>query len=226
VKVAVDIMYVNKIPFFVSISRDIHFCTSEMLHDLKNQTILKAVGHVVNIYKTRDFRVTHILADGQLDSLSNEIAAMGIIANITAQDEHVPEIERHIRTLKERVQSIYNTLPFMSVTKRMLAELIYNCTFWLNCFPHSSGISATISPRTIITGKHIDYHKHCCLEYGEYVQTHEEHNNSMTSRTVGAIALRPSGNYQGSYIFLNLNTGRTMIRSNWTCIPMLSNVVE
>jgi hypothetical protein len=31
VKVAVDIMYVNKIPFFVSISRDIHFCTSEML---------------------------------------------------------------------------------------------------------------------------------------------------------------------------------------------------
>jgi ribonuclease HII len=155
VKVAVDIMYVNKIPYFVSISRDIHFCTSEMLHDLKNQTILKAVGHVVNIYKTRDFRVTHILADGQLDSLSNEIAAMGIIAKITARDEHVPEIECHIRTLKEQVRSIYNTLPFKSVTKRMLAELIYNCTFSLNCIPHSSGISATISPRTIITGKHM-----------------------------------------------------------------------
>jgi hypothetical protein len=48
----------------------------------------------------------------------------------------------------------------------------------------------------------------------------------MTSCNVGAIALRPSGNYQGSYIFLHLNTGRTMIRSNWSCIPMSSNVIE
>jgi hypothetical protein len=33
------------------------------------------------------------MAGRQLNSLSNEIVVMGIIANITAQDEHVPEIK-------------------------------------------------------------------------------------------------------------------------------------
>jgi hypothetical protein len=55
VTVAVDIMYVNKISFFVSISRDIHFCTSEMLDNLKIQTILRALRHVANIYKTWEY---------------------------------------------------------------------------------------------------------------------------------------------------------------------------
>jgi hypothetical protein len=33
------------------------------------------------------------MAGRQLNSLSNEIVVMGLIANITAQDEHVPEIK-------------------------------------------------------------------------------------------------------------------------------------
>jgi hypothetical protein len=58
------------------------------------------------------------MADGQLNSLSNEIVAMGFIANITAQDDHVPEIKCYIRTLKEQVQSICNRFPFKSVTRQ------------------------------------------------------------------------------------------------------------
>ena len=35
------------------------------------------------------------------------------------------------------------------------------------------------------------------LEFGDYVQTHEEQDNSMGTRTVGAIATRPTVNVQG-----------------------------
>jgi len=50
------------------------------------------------------------------------------------------------------------------------------------------------SPQKIITGSTIDYHLHCQLECGSYVQTDEAHGSSMQSRTIGDIALLPAGN--------------------------------
>jgi len=43
----------------------------------------------------------------------------GIMTNVTGHNEHVREVERYIRTVKERVQSTVNTLPF-----KKLLELI------------------------------------------------------------------------------------------------------
>jgi len=51
---------------------------------------------------------------------------------------------------------------------------VYNVVFWLNSFPHKDGVHATISPRTLITGLAIDYHKHCKIGFGTYVQVHKE----------------------------------------------------
>jgi len=76
---------------------------------------------------------------------------MGIILNVTSRDEHVPEIERFIRTVKERVRAIVNTLPLEQYPNRLIIEMVYNALFWLNCFPHKDGIHPTLSPRTIIT---------------------------------------------------------------------------
>jgi hypothetical protein len=166
------------------------------------------------------------LTDGQFEPLRSELSGMGVTLNTIARGEHVPGIKRHIRMLKERVRSVYNTLPFKKIPDRMLIELIYYCTFWLNSFPNTDGISRSLSPQTVVTGYNINYHKHCKLEFGEYVQTHKEHNKTMISRTVRVIALRPTGNYQGSYIFFNLNTGRTMSRNRWTMIPMPNKIIE
>jgi len=41
---------------------------------------------------------------------------------------------------------------------------------------------------------------------------HEQHNNSLFPRTVGAIALCPTGNEQGSYYLLSLHTGKRFIQ--------------
>jgi hypothetical protein len=58
----------------------------------------------------------------------------------------------------------------------------------LNVYPPKDGVSRHISPRELITGIQIDYNKHIRAEFGEYVQTHEQHDNSMKTRTTGAIA--------------------------------------
>jgi hypothetical protein len=81
----------------------------------------------------------------------------------------------------------------------MIIELVYASTFWLNMFPATDGITTTMSLRTIVAGRKLDYAKHCRLEFGTYVQVHEEHGISMAIQSTGAIALRLSGNTQGGY---------------------------
>ena len=65
------------------------------------------------------------------------------------------------------------------------------------------------------------------MEFGAYVQVFEDNNpsNTLRSRTLGAIALTPTGNAQGAYFFLSLATGHKISRHNWTEIPMTDTAI-
>jgi hypothetical protein len=91
--------------------------------------------------------------------------------------------------MKECTRSIYNMLPFKKMPARLVIEMVSASTFWWNSFPPVGGVSDTLSPRAIVVGLEIDFIKHCQLEFGTYVQTHEQSDNSMQSRTTGAIAM-------------------------------------
>lgn len=56
----------------------------------------------------------------------------------------------------------------------------------------------------------------CRVEFGEYVQTHKDHINSMDARTTSAIVTRPTGNAQGGQ-------GRC-INWNWNCLPKVLRI--
>ena len=107
----------------------------------------------------------------------------------------------------------------------LIIEMVCTINFWLNSFPSNNGISDVLSPRAIVTGSSLDFNKHCQIEFGSYVQTHEDHDNSMSTRTVGALALRPTGNAQGGHFFFSLSTGRIINRNHWTEIPMPADVI-
>jgi hypothetical protein len=102
----------------------------------------------------------------------------------------------------------------------MIIRLVSNALFWLNAFPHKDGVSSTLSPRYLLTGKHLDFTKHVCTEFGAYVQTHEEHTNNMNARTLGAICLGPSGNEQGGHFFMSLATGKRIHQNRLTDLSM------
>jgi hypothetical protein len=56
---------------------------------------------------------------------------------------------------------------------------------------------------------------------------HEEDTprNSQRPRTKGAISLGPSGNLQGGFKFMALNTGQKIVRRSWDAIPMPDTVI-
>lgn len=223
---AADIMYVNGVAFFVTVSRNIKFGTAEMILNKSNKTLLTAIKQVRKTYKQRGFRITHLLIDGEFESLRADVATLGITVNTVARGEHVPDIERYIRTVKERARCLFHTMPFDAIPQRLVVEMIYTSVFWLNAFPPSDGISEQYGPRAIITGAELDWQIHCKLEFGSYVQVHEEHDNSLAPRTTGALSLRPNGNAQGGFLFYSLTTGRKISCYAWTSLPMPAEVIR
>jgi hypothetical protein len=181
---------------------------------------MKAIKGICNVYAIRGFTITLVLGDNEFETLRGELAQHQIQLNTAAPDEHVPEIERFNRTIKDRCRAIYSTLPFKKIPHMMMAHMVYFSIFWINSFPAKGGLSSHVSPRTIITGLTIDCNTHCCLEFGAYVQTHEAHGNNMSPRTIGAICLGPCGSIQGGYNFMSLSTGERIHRREWTSLPM------
>jgi hypothetical protein len=129
-----DIFFVNKIMFFVTRSCHIQFLTVETIPNRKPETVLKAFTNVHNIYKRRCFNITHLLVDGEYECLRGHMSGLQITLNTASKSEHVPDIERFIRTLKERTRAIYNTLPFKQMPDQIVIEMICACNFWLNSF--------------------------------------------------------------------------------------------
>ena len=221
VTIAIDIMFINAIPFFITISRNLHFGTVEVLPNRQETTIKNKLRAVTHLYEQRGFRVTSIMADPEFEPLRAVFPQL----NTCGADEHVPEIERFIRTVKDRVRSVYHSLPYKYVPRLLLVHLVKAAVFWLNAFPHRDGISDQ-SPRYIMTGQTLNFQRHARLELGAYVQTHEEHDNSMGPRTLGAICLGPTGNQQGGHWFLSLTSGARIIRHRWTSLPAPREVIR
>ena len=72
----------------------------------------------------------------------------------------------------------------------------------------------------------MDYNQHCKYKFGQYVQVHDQHDNTMLPQTTGALALRPTGNVQGNFYFFSLTTGRVLNQVHATPLPMPDDVIK
>jgi hypothetical protein len=67
--------------------------------------------------------------------------------NTPAAAEHVAEIERQVRTIKERCRTIMCTLPYNALPNQILIQLLHFGVMWINNIPSATGISTQYSPR-------------------------------------------------------------------------------
>jgi hypothetical protein len=229
VTLAIDIFFVNTIPFFVTLSRSLYFTTVTHLPNRKLGEIFKALKGIFYYYLQRGFRVTCITGDGEFASLEQftNLLMGAPRLNLTSANEHEPFIERRIRVVKERVRSIRHSLPFQTIPKVILTHMVFYAVKLLNYFPVKGGVSEVYGPKAIMSGEVLDFKKFS-LPFGSYCQVHEEKlpRNSLASRTLGAISLGPSGNAQGGHRFFTLNTSKVITRRSWDVIPMPKSVVD
>lgn len=225
VTLVADVMFVNGLPFLVTSSRGISLLTIEFLNSRTAINLAASLDRVIKVYARAGFVIQTAMMDMEFQKLQNIMP--GIVINTTAAREHVGEIERKIRVIKERARGTMATLPYQSITKLMVIELMHFCVMWLNSFPVKSGVSERWSPREIVSRHKLDAKLHCKIPFGAYCEVHNDRDitNTMESRTEQAICLGPTGNLQGSYKFFSLTTGKKIIRRKFTEMPITGIVI-
>ena len=66
------------------------------------------------------------------------------------------------------------------------------------------------------------------IKFGSLVEVSNEQapTNTIPARTISAVAPNPCTNASGSYHFLNLETGKRIIRSQWTVLPLTTGAID
>jgi hypothetical protein len=123
VTLCAEIMYINRIPMLITISRHIRFGTIESIPYKANITLIQCLQNVIRLYTRGGFKVTYALVDGEFEALRGSLADNGVILNTAARDRYVGDIERYIRTVKQRVRAKYNMLPFQRIPTRLVIEM-------------------------------------------------------------------------------------------------------
>jgi hypothetical protein len=57
ITLAMDIMFVNKIPFLLTISHGLHFGTAENMPSRQVQTVTAALKNIIALYACREFKI-------------------------------------------------------------------------------------------------------------------------------------------------------------------------
>ncbi len=130
VVISADIMKVNGVAFFMSISRHLLFGTAERIANNKDRTLQQSLFQIRRLYMLRGFRVVTFIMDGQFESVRGYVEGdLQCRCELVGRGVHAPEVERYIRTVKDRVRCVYTTLKFASVPICMLIELVYYANF-------------------------------------------------------------------------------------------------
>ena len=100
----IDILYVNGNPFLHAKSKDINYISIERLKDRELSTLIEKVEKVFKMYTSRGFYITDVYADNEFNHDAYATLFLPGRLHICATGEHVPTIERSVRTVKERAR--------------------------------------------------------------------------------------------------------------------------
>ena len=181
---------------------------------------------VVYGYARGGFVVNLMLMDQEFEKIKDVLPLVEV--NTTAAREHVPEIERNIRTIKERVCATTSRFPFNPVPKMVIIQKLYTISLWLNAIRSILGKDRGLSPRELVLGRGVDYHKDCRADLGGYVEARPDKiiTNDNTPRTHSCIAVGPSDNREGTLKCFDLDTGKMVIRRIADQLPWTDSLIE
>ena len=120
IALTIDIMFINKVLFLMTMARDLKFGTVEALSNGQVPTIIHHLSALVRLYKHQGFQITAILANPEFEPICPFFPCL----NCCGAGEHVPDIEYYICTVKDRVQSTYWMLPFKQTPQILLIHLV------------------------------------------------------------------------------------------------------
>ena len=177
---------------------------------------------IVCQYKARGFIIENILTDFEFDPLRPKLLSLHATLNPASAGEHVPEVERAIRIVKERARAFIFMLPFKYVPTLLKRHLIQLVVQLLNLTVHPNGLSPYLSPSSILLGTSFDTKTHDRLPFGTYCQLRDDTaplNFIDKPRNIDALAVSSISNVQGGWVFVNVHIWKLVRRRSWKAPP-------
>ena len=149
----------------------------------------------------RIFYYISIGADKAFDAIESEIKNEQYNVTLTTfdADSHVECVERMIQFLKEQIHTIKVTMPYKTIPKPMMIEMVHRVFIFVNSLSRNCSIHSILLCRELMTGK-----KFWCptIRIGQYILgLVGVTNNIEQERTIDRMYLGQADNGSGHIVF-------------------------
>jgi hypothetical protein len=102
IELCIDIMYVNECGFMTTIDRTIRFRSAIPINNRTHEEYYRVLDMVLWVYNSAGFHIKTIHCNGEFRAMMEKVKDdLGVRMNFTNALDHVPEVERNNRTIKE-----------------------------------------------------------------------------------------------------------------------------
>ena len=224
----IDLLFVNGITYMIALFQPLDLAVAKRLRAQNEYEQWRVLQRLMRHVTKGGVKIWRIRCDGESaihsDYLKRKLPE-GIILDATAGSSAVADVERKIRTVKERMRAVICTLPFKLCI--VLEDWLLQSSLYYLSFQPTVNSRDGRSPREQLLGTILDAKTDLRFGFGDYVQTWDDDtDNSMKERTQAAIALMPVGNSTGSWWFLLLKTGKAVRRNHAERLPMPDYIID
>ena len=224
----IDLLYFNEQGYMLALFQPLDLAVAIKLQGYSAPHQLHALERLMKIVTSGGVKIWRIRCDEESAIHSDLVKRKlpdGITLDPTAGASAVADVERKIRTLKERIRAVINTLPYR-LCIQLEDWLLQSCLYYISFEPTVNAIDNR-SPREQLLGVILDADTDLRYAYGDYCQvSSDDTDNSMTERTQAAIALMPVGNSTGAWWFFLIKTGKAVRRNHATALPMPDDIID
>ena len=226
---SVDLFFIDGDGYMIAVMSPLDYTSVVHIKNRKTAVLRGALWKILAKIDQQHYEVSYILTDneGGVTALFPELQRAGYGINPAGAGDHVPIVERKIRTIKERVRAYLQSIPY-TLMFSLLRYLVEFCVTMINLLPDDQRVDPT-SPHEAFTGLKVDYNKQLRISFGDYAECKNPNRkpiNGPKPRSDPCIALLPTLNQQGSYVFFDLGTRRTVIRSKWVELPLSDDIID
>ena len=157
----------------VTISEVISYITCNIMVNKKKGNINNEISKVIKMYSSRGFYISDIFGDNEFNIDDIKTSVLPSKLQICASGEHVPKIERSIRTIKERARTMCHSLRYNCFPNIMSRVIVATAIQWINAFHSSGGTIGNYSPALILEGSTNPDCNRKRLTFGSYAHVYD-----------------------------------------------------
>jgi hypothetical protein len=208
-----DVMKVGGQSFLVTLAEPLLLTITSAIRNEESEHLGVAIEVQLSLLRSRGFNPIRIYVDPQRGFLPLVGKFPGVEFDITGAGDHLDKVDAKIRRIKELIRSVHSSLPW-NIPDSRVPDLVTYATSRINT-RRTSAIVGNVAPRVKFTGRRLDP-KEFKIGFGDYCECRDPKvtsNEALQDRSEPCIALFPTANATGAWIFLNLKTNRTVRRT-------------